>query len=108
MLTRLRFPAMQGVFHRDLKLVRLCSLVTALRVVAFALKPSRMSHALSHPVKHCARYLCAHVLSTLLQENTLIDRKPSTAPRLKICDFGYSKARAASLLRLSLHVWPCL
>ena len=24
-------------------------------------------------------------------ENTLIDRQPSSAPRLKICDFGYSK-----------------
>ena len=24
-------------------------------------------------------------------ENTLIDRQPNSAPRLKICDFGYSK-----------------
>lgn len=26
-------------------------------------------------------------------ENTLIDRQPNSAPRLKICDFGYSKVQ---------------
>ena len=34
-------------------------------------------------------------------ENTLIDRQPNSAPRLKICDFGYSK-----VLCLTCGAWP--
>ena len=85
---------MQGVFHRDLKLVRLRSLVAALRDVAFALKrgPDR-SHTI--PVRERPFWMPLRSCLSVLQENTLIDRKPSTAPRLKICDFGYSKVRAA-------------